>query len=137
MKYEIKNAIIEKAVLSRGDRSILTAWLYLSFGGTSQAFGGYTLYLPKSFKHHEIQSCAGHFIFRVMEVAGVDNWSDLVGKTIRVNGDWNKIIAIGHIVNEDWFNPSKDFEEIRLRALKHQSDFVDKVIKAGNGPLLP
>jgi hypothetical protein len=106
---EIKNAIITCAELSNDDHGVLTGWLHLDYGGSGQGFGGYGLYLPKSFLHHKIESLAGHWIFRVLEIAGVSNWSDLPGKTIRVKATFGGVIEIGHIVKDDWFNPEKDF----------------------------
>ena len=106
---EIKNAIITDAVIEQEDHGFLSGWLHLDYGGSGQAFGGYALYLQKSFKHHSINSLAGHFIFRVMEIAGVTKWSQLPGKTIRVKADDFKVRAIGHIVKDDWFEPEIDF----------------------------
>lgn len=110
---EIKNAIIESARITSDDHGLLSAWLMLDYGGSSQGFGGYSLYLPKTFKHHKLESVAGHFIWRVMEIADVTEWSRLVGKTIRVKSDHSGVEAIGHIVKDDWFCPRKEFEEIR------------------------
>lgn len=107
---EVKNAVIESAVITSADHGLLSAWLHLNYGGSGQGFGGYALYLPKSFAHHTLESTAGHFIWRVMEVAGVSEWSALKGKTIRVKSDHGKVHAIGHIVKDDWFNPSEDFK---------------------------
>lgn len=113
MELEIKNAIIESALLSCGERGLLDCWLTLEYGGSGQGFGGYALYLPKSYSHHELKSVAGHFIFRVMEVAGVTEWDRLRGCAIRVKCDHSKVHAIGHIIKDDWFNPSEDFASLR------------------------
>ena len=108
---EIKNAIITHATITCDDHGLLSAWLTLDCGGSGQGFGGYALYLPKSFTHHTLLSPAGHFLWRVMEIAGVTEWSKLIGKTIRVSAEQAKVHAIGHIVKNDWFNPSVDFAE--------------------------
>jgi hypothetical protein len=110
---EIKNAVIESAELTTGDRGFLDCWLTLDYGGSGQGFGGWTLYLPKSWTHHKLESPAGHWIFRCMEVAGVDKFSDLKGRTIRVKSTHSGVQAIGHIVKDDWFCPEEDFKALR------------------------
>lgn len=113
MAEEIRNAIIESASINDAERGLLTAWLQLSYGGAGQGFGGYALYLPKSYSHHDVMSHAGHFIWRCMEVAGVSSWEAIKGKMIRVKldkpGFGGRILAIGHIVKDDWFYPARDF----------------------------
>lgn len=114
MEKEIKNAIIESMTITSDDHNLLTVWLYLDYGGCSQGFGGYSLYLPKSYKHHtEKGDFAGHFIFRCMEIAGVGKWENIKGKTVRVKSNHSQIEAIGHIVKDDWFNPSEDFKKMK------------------------
>ena len=108
---EITNAIIESAAITSGDHGVLSAWVHLDYGGTGQGFGGFALYLPKSCTHHELKSVAGHFIWRVMEVAGVERWENLKGKTVRVKATHSGVHAIGHIVKDDWFCPSEDFKK--------------------------
>jgi len=107
---EIKNAIIASASISTEDYGSLGVWIHLDYGDSGQGFGGWALYLPKSFKHHRIESMAGHYLWRVMEIAGVTKWDDIAGKTIRVKASHSKVHAIGHIVKDDWFEPSVDFE---------------------------
>lgn len=112
-KIETRNAIITSAEITSDDHGCLCAWLSLDYGGSGQGFGGYALYVPKSSKHYgNGLSCAGHFIWRVMEVAGVTKWSALKGKTVRAKCSWDKVHAIGHIVKADWFNPSEDFQKM-------------------------
>lgn len=108
---EMKNAIIEEAILDIVDRGFLTASIQLNYGDSSfQHFGNYALYLPKSYTHHKQNSVAGHFIFRVMEIADVGQWDKLVGKSIRVKSTYDKVLSIGHIIKDDWFTPSEDFK---------------------------
>ena len=109
MRVEIKNATIVDATLTQGDYGYLTVLLLLDYGDYQQGFGNYALYIPDSFRYHKVKSIAGHFIFRCMEIAGVTNWNKLKGKTIRVRTEDDLIVAIGHIIRDDWFCPKADF----------------------------
>lgn len=111
---EIKNALIDNVSIDTGDRGLLTAWIFLDYGDSGhQGFGGHALYLPKDYKNFTNKGdFAGHFIFRVMQVAGVESWDKMKGKTVRVKQKNGLVVAIGHIVKNDWFNPSEDFERM-------------------------
>lgn len=109
---EIKNAIIKSAKIDIADRGVLQIWLDLDYGGCGQGFGGWALYLPRSFSNHEMKSLAGHFIFRVMEIADVGQWDRLSGKAIRVRASHSKVEAIGHVIKDDWFCPEADFQAV-------------------------
>lgn len=83
-------------------------------GGAGQSFGGHVLYLSKRHDNYTNKGdFAGHFLFRCMQIAGVERWEDIVGKTIRVKSSHAKVDEIGHIIKDDWFNPDKDFEEMK------------------------
>lgn len=115
-QIEIQNAVIESVRITIERGFILDSWLMLDYGGAGQGFGGWGLYLGKTATHHKVESVAGHFIYRCMEIAGVESWAEMKGRTIRAKttGGWGgKIIAIGHIIKDDWFNPQKDFDALR------------------------
>lgn len=107
MSINTVNAIIIGAELSDADgRGVLTAMLTLDYGGSAQGFGGLRLYRSMDDK----QNYAGHFIWRVMEIAGVSRWSELVRKPVRARQDGSAVYAIGHILKDEWFNPTEDFK---------------------------
>lgn len=86
----------------------------LDYGGAGQGFGGHVLYLPKEYTNHTVSiNFAGHFIFRCMQIAGVTSWEKIKGKAVRVKCEQSAVHAIGHIVKDDWFDPAKDFEQMR------------------------
>jgi len=104
-----KNAIIRSVSLSRPDHGCLSAWLHVDHDGGTQGFGGYNLYSP--FLHKAMkQTAAGHFIWRCLEVIGVMDWDQLVGKAIRLRIEDGRIVAIGHIVKDNWFEPHSELE---------------------------
>lgn len=105
----IKNAVITSAGITCD--GILSAWVMLDLGGCNQEFGGYALHLPESYTHYKKEGIAGHFIARVMAIAGVTEWDNLEGKAIRVKGTHWGIDSIGHIIKDDWFCPRVDFAE--------------------------
>lgn len=119
-EIEEKNAIITGAKFDteRG----LSAWISLDYGGSGQGFGGYLLYAPDGWAAHDAPNFAGHFIWRVLQVAGVDDWSKLAGRTVRVRCSWSNVKAIGHIVKNDWFDPAAEFKPLinRMKALEGQ-----------------
>jgi hypothetical protein len=104
-RIEEKNAVITGARFDteRG----LSAWITLDYGGCGQGFGGWMLGGGKGWAG-EANYC-GRFVTRVLEIAGVDDWSKLTGRTIRVRANYSKVQAIGHIIKDDWFDPAADF----------------------------
>lgn len=124
--FVMQNAVIQSADISNEDHGLLSIWISLDYGGMTQGFGGYALYLPKSFKHHDgTPNVCGHFIWRVMECAGVSHWNDLIGKTVRAKCSMNHVEAIGHIVKDIWFYPKDEFEKMARSWGKRQQIFSE------------
>lgn len=103
---EVRNAIIERATLSTADHGILSPNLSLNYGGSGQGFGGFCLYSPR---RRDLGNFAGLWIWRVLEVAGVEEWSNLKGRPVRARIERGFVTAIGHILKDDWFDPTKEF----------------------------
>ena len=92
----MQNAKITKADIFIEDHNILTYCLTLDYGGSGQGFGMYDLQYKEGAKHH---------IRGILEALKTYNWSDLVGKNIRVEATHSKILKIGHIIEDSWFDP--------------------------------
>lgn len=119
MSIQIRNARIEAVEIDT--ERCLSAWLRLDYGGSGQGFGGYVLYMPawgsaRPGDSPEYQrylgNYAGVFIHRCIQIGGVEKWEQLPGKTIRARHEHTKVHAIGHILKDDWFNPSEEFARI-------------------------
>lgn len=109
---EIKNGIITSATITNDSHGMLSAYIQLDYGGAGQSFGGHVLHQPFKAKTRHVKdqgNYCGEFIWKVMEVAEVSEWSQLVGKTVRAKADHGGIEAIGHIVKDIWFSPSEEW----------------------------
>ena len=115
VETKIMNAIIESASINIERGFMIDSWIHLDYGGSGQGFGGFCLHtIPKSgYSDKDTIPAAGHWIMRVMQIAGVESWNELPGKTVRVKATHSRVHAIGHIVKDDWFCPEVDFHEMR------------------------
>ena len=109
-----KNAIIESVSVRLDRGCFLSAWVFLDYGGSGQGFGGYVLGgtpTAAAGKHATQKNLAGEFLVRCMMAAGVEDFAEMKGKTVRVRCEHSKVHAIGHIVKDDkWFNPEETFK---------------------------
>ena len=96
------NAIITRTALGQLGRGF-SSYIYLRQGMEGQGFGGRSL--GAKYLH-----C---WVKRILEVVGVDTWEELVGKHVRVAGDDFEIKGIGNIIEDKWFYPEEEFNEIR------------------------
>lgn len=92
------NATIELTSICLESHGIPTFNLELTQGCTHQGFGNYDL------RHYGADP-----LFRIIKAVGVECWEDLPGKHVRIRRDkegaGSRIIAIGHIVEDKWYEP--------------------------------
>lgn len=118
MSFElIENGVIESADIMFSRGFVLDCWIFLKFDGSGQGFGGYVLggspfdETAICARHAEQTNLAADFIGGVMAVAGVEKFSDLAGKVIRVEREspMGTIVAIGHPIKDRWYRPVERF----------------------------
>jgi len=109
-KPKIRNAVIVDTFLGIEDHGIMTCWITLDYGGGSrQGFGGFILDTFDKLQDRRVGTSFGmSFIMRILEMVGVTRWEDLKGKHVRAKVTYEKIHAIGHIVEDKWFEPDKE-----------------------------
>lgn len=112
----IENAQIEGTMLGIEDHGILTAFVHCKWRECLHCgFGGYSFDTYNSYsKKREGSAYGAWFIRRVLDTVGVDKWEDLKGRYIRIKtaGWGDGILAIGHITEDKWFEPKKEWEEV-------------------------
>ena len=92
----IENARITSTFLGREDHGIPTCSVTLDYGGVAQSFGGYDL------RYYGIE-----FITKLLDTLEVGEWSALVGQVVRADHTRASVDRIGHIIKDQWFNPSE------------------------------
>lgn len=107
---ETKNAVIVSTSISNADYGLLSFWIGLDYGGSSQGFGGWSLYNPD---FPGSANYAGLAIWRILEIVGVKKWEDLVGRTVRVRANRERVEAIGNVLVDKWFEPRVEFEALK------------------------
>jgi hypothetical protein len=105
---EVENVKIESMMLGIEDHGIMTCFLNLKGHCMGVGFGGYSF---DSRSGEEANGYGIKFIRRILETMNVRNWEDLRGMHCRIRhtGLGGKVQAIGHIVEDKWFDP----EELR------------------------
>ena len=108
-------AKIESTMLGREDHGIWTAFLFVSYGASSQGIGGYGLDGPThdddgKFVRRVGSAFGMEWIMRATAACGVDSWEKVAGRTILVYfeddaGYFGQPIGIGPLPTE----PGKPF----------------------------
>lgn len=102
MAIEIRNAVIGSAEISVANHGAVIVWLNLKYEGDGQSFGGFANYVPD----FPDRDTTGMFVWEILKTVGVQKWSELAGKPLRVKADWSKVYAIGNFIEDRWFEPA-------------------------------
>ncbi|MEO6285895.1 MAG: hypothetical protein ABIN80_29000 [Dyadobacter sp.] len=93
------------------ERLHVTAELELNVKGVNYSFGGHQMFLSG---RNGGESCdapyLGRFLFRCMQICDVESWEQLKSSKVIVNISDQKVIAIGNVAGNKWFNPQAEFE---------------------------
>lgn len=114
---ETKNVEITDVTLSMSG-GYLRFYVFLEGNGFKGNYGGYVIghgFLgSKEFSAENGYGLVA--MMNIMNVVGVENWEDLKGKYCRVkieNGCGDTVKAIGHIINDQWFDMREFFKKCK------------------------
>jgi hypothetical protein len=106
---QTRNARIVSTQLGAAGSNVMSVWIHLDFGGSGQAFGGLSLDRYDPSTRTRVGTAFGcEFVRRVLEVLKVEDWEQLPGTPVRVRAEHEKVHAIGHFIEDRWFEPGKD-----------------------------
>lgn len=103
---EISNAIITDVYLGIEDHGMLAFGVSFDLGGTHQGTGLYSFAAHKE-DCKEGQDTTLLKVYEFLKVMKVDRIEKMIGKTCRIkrtdSGAASIIVAIGDIINDDWY----------------------------------
>ena len=99
MSEQIENAQIEDFYLQI-DRNMLSFWLGLTYAVGGQSIGGWRLAGEAGPANPKTATA----IFNLLRTVGVDSTLDLKGKFVRVRHSDSRATAIGHILEDKWWD---------------------------------
>ena len=111
----IQNAKIESVSLGFEDHGILTCWLHLDYGGAGQGFGGYGFSHDPRGNGHIGSPDLADYIIGILDTLEVDSWEKLPGKMVRADSTHDKVLRIGHLLKDRWFDPTKVLNKRKKR----------------------
>lgn len=109
MQDGVHNAHIRDASIEIEDHGILTFMLRLDYGSYGvQGFGGYYLDWGKP-EARQFQSC--RWIRELFAALDVRSWDAVRRQPVRARIEKGMVVAIGHYLDDRWFEPRKLFAE--------------------------
>ena len=106
---EIINGRIETTTLGPADGPVFSFELQCKTVHGMIRVGGITLDAPQNSKHpadrflgRKPTALIGAFICDILRVTGSRQWEEVPGAHIRIRYNDGKIVAIGHVINDEW-----------------------------------
>ncbi|ACT93293.1 hypothetical protein Dfer_2070 [Dyadobacter fermentans DSM 18053] len=94
-------------------RLYVTAELELNLKGVKYTFGGHEVFTSGINGGESADPPhLGRFLFRCMQVCRVSNWDELKSSKVLVEINQGRVVAIGDASGSNWFNPTREFEEM-------------------------
>ena len=107
-----ENAVIGETFLGYEDHGIFTAYIQLRGSGWVQSFGGYSLDTYDEEEKKRVSTAfAGDWITSVLNTLKVPSWEKVRGQAVRMRSDGQKIVSIGHLIDDKWFDPTELLEK--------------------------
>lgn len=126
MVTEIRNGRVKETFLGREDHGMFIFCLTLDYGPATQGFGLFQLDAWNEQRGRREGTRFGmESIIGVLETLGVESWEDLCGTPVRARLEDGIIRAIGHYLEDRWFDNEALWQQIqkedvpsRVKALK-------------------
>jgi hypothetical protein len=114
----IENGKIASTSLGIEDHGIFSSMIMIEFNGSVQGFGGWALDKFSKELDQRIGTAFGcQFILELLKTLEVSTWDELKGLNVRVKRESDsydaRIVAIGHIIKNQWFNPMEIAEKLK------------------------
>ena len=100
----VRNAVIKSASIEIEDHGFLTMNITVDYGGSGQGMGGLALWAD-GWEKLPCSNFAGQYIYNILTAVGAKSVSELIGKTVRIDGSYSHIDGIGHIIDDNFFYP--------------------------------
>jgi len=99
IEYEINNGVIDNVQLGTVDYGYMSLVVVIKFDSVSkQAFGTHDL---------RYEEYGLNYLSSFLAAIGKSDFCNLIGTPVRVKRNRDKIMAIGHYLNDKWFEPER------------------------------
>ncbi len=116
----IQNAQIRRTFLGTEDHGIFTWYITIEGPAWGTSYGGYALDEPQrengKFVRRYGTGDGLETIKRVLDTLEVESWEKLPGTFVRAKSEDTQMVAIGHLLKDQWFSLKDFFEKRKEKA---------------------